>query len=109
MLTIFKPCKVDTLNFVILWYLFLTSIISIYRSSIDGVFEWRGETIKHCENTSDCKDFFNSSSGFCNFDYITTGLCENCVDFLYGPCSEAGFHCERGLKECQSVCEGMLR
>ena len=88
---------------------FLTSIISNYRSSIDGVFKWRGETIKYCENTSDCKDFFNLSSGFCNFDFITTGFCENCIDFPHGSCSEAGFHCEQGLEECLFVCEGIDR
>ena len=109
MLTIFEPCKVDTLKFRNSMVPFLAPIISIHRSSVDGVVEWNGEVVKYCENTSDCKDFFNSSSGFCNFDYITTGLCENCIDFTYGPCSEAGFHCERGLEECLIVCEGMLR
>ena len=88
---------------------FSTPTISIHRSSIDGVLKWQGETIKHCENTSDCKDFFKSSSGFCNFDFITTGFCENCIDFPNGTCSEAGFHCEQGLEECLSVCQGMDR
>ena len=90
---------------------FKVPILCVYRSSADGIFEWNGETIKFCESTSDCQKFINSSFGFCNFDHVTTGFCEDCIDLDLSSwtCGEQGFHCDRGLEECQSVCEGMLR
>ena len=45
-------------------------------------------------------------SGFCNFDYGTSGFCESCASIGSGECENSGFNNDRGKTECQRICEG---
>ena len=64
-----------------------------------------GQNGKYCRNSTECKEFLNTESGFCNFDHNITGFCESCDD-IFESCVGQGFLCERGFRECSSTCEG---
>ena len=64
-----------------------------------------GQNGKYCRNSTECKEFLNTESGFCNFDHNITGFCESCED-IFESCVGQGFLCERGFRECSSTCEG---
>ena len=64
-----------------------------------------GQNGKYCRNSTECKEFLNTESGFCNFDHNITGFCESCDD-IFESCVGQGFLCERGFRECSLTCEG---
>ena len=84
-------------------------MISYYDAffiSENGVYELaNGQNGKYCRNSTECKEFLNTESGFCNFDHNITGFCESCDD-IFESCVGQGFLCERGFRECSLTCEG---
>ena len=84
----------------------LISSCNIFYISENGVYELAtGQNGKYCRNSTECKEFLNTESGFCNFDHNITGFCESCDD-IFESCVGQGFLCERGFRECSSTCEG---
>ena len=61
--------------------------------------------VRYCTSSAQCKTFLRTEFGFCNFDHNISGFCENC-DTIQESCSEQGFLCESGLKECFLNCKG---
>ena len=54
----------------------------------------------HCSASSDC-----NPGWMCNFDYGSSGFCENCEHFpTESDCYQTGFITKRGTKECLDTC-----
>ena len=84
----------------------MISFCDIFYISENGVYELAtGQNGKYCRNSTECKEFLNTESGFCNFDHNITGFCESCDD-IFESCVGQGFLCERGFRECSLTCEG---
>ena len=66
----------------------------------------------NCLDSDDCAvwnavDGEYQNAGFCNFDYMQYGFCENCSEIVDsdGKCKDSGFITQKGEDECIAKCE----